>query len=104
MKPLMSKPPTPYCCTIGKRITTNAAVGPVMFTLDPPVIALMPPAMIAVYRPCCGGRPLAMASAIDNGSAIMPTIRPAITFPRIDGILKSCLIVSRRADNKGLFS
>ena len=37
---------------------------------------------MAVYRPCWGGTPDAMASAIDSGSATSPTTRPAITSAR----------------------
>jgi len=38
---------------------------------------MRPPATIAVYRPCVGGTPEAMASAIERGRATTPTTAPA---------------------------
>ena len=73
----MRSPPTPNRCTTGTSTTTNAAVGPDTWTREPPSAAITAPATIAVYRPCCGGTPLAMASAIERGSATMPTTTPA---------------------------
>ena len=47
-KPAHRRPPIPYCWTIGSNMTTNAAVGPEMFTLEPPVRAITIPATTAV--------------------------------------------------------
>ena len=63
--------------TTGARMTTKAAVGPVTWKREPPRSGTTSPAMIAVYSPCCGGTPTAMASAIDRGNATTPTTRPA---------------------------
>ena len=68
--------------TIGARITTKAAVGPVTWNREPPRSGTKSPATMAVYRPCCGGTPTAMASAIDKGSATTPTTSPASTSAR----------------------
>ena len=59
-------------------MTTNAAVGPEILKRDPPVNAIIIPAIIAVYKPCCGGTPLAIANAMESGIAIIPTVKPAI--------------------------
>src|SRR6266498_4844795 len=59
-------------------MTTNAPVGPPMQTLVPPSEEMRKPAMTAVKIPACGGAPDAMAKAIANGSATMPTVRPAM--------------------------
>ena len=74
----ISSPDNPYCNDTGYKITTNAAVGPETLNLEPPVNAMIKPPIIAVYRPCCGGTPLAIASAIASGIAIIPTVMPAI--------------------------
>ena len=50
--PATRSPARPNWRTIGIRITTNAAVGPVTWTRVPPSSAHRTPAMIAVYRPC----------------------------------------------------
>src|SRR5882672_9090829 len=63
-------------------MTTNAAVGPVTWTRDPPSNAATAPPTMAVYRPCWGGTPTAIASAIDSGSATIPTTSPASTSCR----------------------
>ncbi len=71
------KPPSPCVWLIGPSSTTNAAVGPETLTREPPATAMIAPATMDVYRPCCGGTPEAIASAIASGSATMPTTAPA---------------------------
>ena len=63
-------------------MTTKAAVGPETFTVEPPERAMTMPAMIAVYKPCCGATPTAMANAMDRGRAMTPTVRPARMLAR----------------------
>ena len=63
-------------------MTTKAAVGPDTWVREPPSSATTAPAMMAVYRPCCGGTPTAMASAMASGSATTPTTRPAMRSAR----------------------
>ena len=46
--PATSSPLSPYFETIGTRMTTNAAVGPVTWNCVPPSSAQITPAMIAV--------------------------------------------------------
>src|SRR5436190_19648147 len=58
-------------------MTTNAPVGPPIWTREPPNAEMMKPATIAVYSPRSGVTPLAMANAMASGSATMPTITPA---------------------------
>src|SRR3989339_1194374 len=72
------KPEIPYWVTIPYTITINAPVGPPMRNLDPPKSEVRTPATIAVIRPCCGVTPEAIPNAIARGSAIIPTITPAI--------------------------
>ena len=52
MKPAMSvamtSPSTPCCCTIPDTITTNAPVGPPIWTREPPSSEMRKPATIAV--------------------------------------------------------
>ena len=60
----------------GSNITTNAAVGPEIQKLEPPVRAMIKPATIAVYSPYWGGTPLAIARAMASGTATMPTVTP----------------------------
>ena len=45
---LLRNPARPWRCTIGASTTTNAAVGPVTWNLDPPAIAATAPATMAV--------------------------------------------------------
>ncbi len=70
------KPDKPYFWVIGKRITTKAAVGPVILNREPPNNAAKKPATITVYNPCCGGTPTAIANAIPKGIATIPTVIP----------------------------
>ena len=44
-----------------------------------PKVAITKPATMAVYKPCSGETPDAIASAIESGKAIIATITPAIT-------------------------
>ena len=48
MRPAVRSPEMPWRVTIGARITTNAAVGPVTWNFEPPASAATVPAMIAV--------------------------------------------------------
>ena len=57
--------------------TTKAPVGPPTCTRLPPSAEITSPAMIAVTSPLSGEAPLAMASAIDKGSATIATVSPA---------------------------
>ena len=77
-----SRPPRPYCWTMGSRITTKAAVGPETLKREPPLRAISGAATSTVYRPCCGGAPTAMARAMASGMAMMPTVSPARMSPR----------------------
>ena len=56
---------------------TNAPVGPPIWTREPPMAETIAPPMIAVNRPRSGFTPEAMAKAIESGSAIVATLRPA---------------------------
>src|SRR5688572_17367771 len=58
-------------------MTTNAPVGPAIWTRDPPSTATISPATTAVQRPRSGVTPLAIANAMASGSATMPTTTPA---------------------------
>ena len=70
-------PPGPKCAETGASSTTKAAVGPETFMREPPSSGISAPATIEVYRPYCGGTPLAIASAMASVSATMPTTMPA---------------------------
>jgi hypothetical protein len=48
MRPAVSSPDNPCRATIGAKMTTNAAVGPVTWNLQPPVRATVAPAKMAV--------------------------------------------------------
>ena len=71
------RPDMPYVATIPATMVANAAVGPEMFTRLPPMAAMINPATMAVYRPCSGPTPDAIASAMDSGSAMIATMMPA---------------------------
>ena len=58
----------------------NAPVGPEICTRVPPSSEVASPATMAVYRPCAGVAPEAMANAIASGIATMPTTMPATTL------------------------
>jgi hypothetical protein len=55
----------------------NAPVGPAICTRVPPNRDVSIAATIAVYNPCSGRAPDAIANAIASGSATMPTTIPA---------------------------
>jgi len=78
------RPPRPKRAEMGTRIATKAAVGPETCTRDPPSSPISAPPTIAVYSPCCGGTPEAMASAMERGRATMPTTIPAMASRRSD--------------------
>ncbi len=58
----------------------KAPVGPAIWARVPPQADTSAPATMAVYRPCSGRAPEAMAKAMASGSATTPTITPAITL------------------------
>src|SRR5256885_19052 len=58
---------------------TNAPVGPATSTRLPPNSDTRNPATMAVYSPRSGGTWDAMANASASGTAITPTVSPAIT-------------------------
>ncbi len=60
------------------RIGTNAPVGPPIWTRVPPSAEIRNPAMMAVQIPCTGVTPEAMAKPIASGSAMTPTVMPAV--------------------------
>ena len=70
-------PEKPYAPRMPETITINAPVGPPIWTFEPPKTEIINPAIIAVYKPCAGETPLAMAKAIARGRAKMPTLMPA---------------------------
>ena len=70
-------------------IVTKAAVGPPIWTLLPPKKDITNPANIAVISPFSGDTPEAIASAIDNGNAIIATI-----IPDIISLVICCLVIS----------
>ncbi|MNG36234.1 hypothetical protein D3C84_1231960 [compost metagenome] len=64
--------------TIAKRMGINAPVGPPIWNLEPPNNEMRMPATKVVYNPYSGFTPEAIANAIPNGMATIPTIRPEI--------------------------
>ena len=70
-------PSTPYFATIPYTMTTNAPVGPPIWTRLPPSAEMRNPATTAVTRPFSGATPEAMAKASASGMATMPTTTPA---------------------------
>ena len=80
--PEISRPARPYLAWMGARMTMKAAVGPLTCVREPPSSATTKPATMAVYRPCWGAAPTAMASAMDSGRATTPTTTPASTSAR----------------------
>ena len=67
----------PYCAVMPASTAMKAPVGPEICTRVPPNIDVTRPATMAVYRPCAGVAPEAMAKAIASGMATMPTTTPA---------------------------
>ena len=80
----ITRPSSPSLATIPATIVAKAAVGPAICTLLPPSAEITNPATIAVKIPASGPTPDASASAMDNGSAIIATMIPAVTS------LKNC--------------
>ncbi len=74
--------PTPCSSTIGASTTTIAPVGPDTCTCDPPKMAAMSPATIAVMRPASAPTPELTPNAKASGSATIPTVIPASTSLR----------------------
>ena len=68
----------PCFITIGASNGTNAPAGPPICTREPPSNETKSPPMMAVKIPISGFKPDAIASAIESGSATMPTVKPAI--------------------------
>ncbi len=60
----------------------NAAVGPPIWTREPPSAEIRKPATIAVWSPLSGVVPEAIAIAMASGSATTATVRPATTSAR----------------------
>jgi hypothetical protein len=73
----IASPSYPCCWTMPYTITTNAPVGPPICTRDPPSAEMRKPATMAVQRPRSGATPLAIANAMANGNATIPTTTPA---------------------------
>ena len=84
MTPAMSvaacRPAMPYCAVMPASTAMKAPVGPEICTRVPPSTEVARPATMAVYRPCAGFAPEAIAKAIASGSATMPTTTPATTL------------------------
>ena len=59
-----------------------APVGPETCTFEPPKIAAMSPATIAVMRPASALSPELTPKPSASGSATMPTVTPATRSPR----------------------
>jgi hypothetical protein len=74
------RPSMPCFAVTPARIAMKAPVGPAICTRLPPSAETRKPATIAVYRPCSGFAPEAMAKAMASGSATTPTITPATTL------------------------
>ena len=60
-------------------MTMKAPAGPPICTRLPPSKEMSPPAIMAVKMPAWGLSPLAIAKAMANGSATIPTVNPAKT-------------------------
>src|SRR3546814_4951963 len=65
-----------------KITTTKAPVGPPTWVREPPKADMRKPAITAVTSPLSGDAPLAIASAMDKGSATTATVRPASASAR----------------------
>src|SRR5262245_46916882 len=70
-------PSTPCVWTIPSSTTTNAPVGPAIWTWLPPKRETTRPATTPVTRPRAGSSPDAIANAIASGIATIPTTSPA---------------------------
>jgi hypothetical protein len=80
MKVAACNPAMPYCAVMPASTATKAPVGPEICTLEPPNNEVATPATMAVYRPCAGVAPEAMAKAMAKGMATMPTTSPAMVL------------------------
>ena len=89
----------PSVATMPATMVANAAVGPEICTREPPRNAIRKPATIAVYKPCSGPTPDAIASAIESGNATMATTMPD-TMSRgscsLSSSLLECLMMLNR--------
>ena len=83
IKVAICKPAMPCCAVMIDSTAMNAPVGPDICTRVPPKIAVKRPATMAVYRPCSGRAPDAMAKAMPSGKATTPTTIPASKLLRI---------------------
>ncbi len=92
------RPAMPYCAVMPASTAMKAPVGPETCTRVPPRTEVARPATMAVYSPCSGFAPEAIAKAIASGSATMPTTTPATTFRQISSRRNSpALRASRNA-------
>jgi hypothetical protein len=57
----MNRPSTPYLAMMPDTTTTNAPVGPPIWTYEPPIAEMMKPVTTAQYMPACGNMPEEMA-------------------------------------------
>jgi len=91
-------PAIPCCAVMIASTATNAPVGPEICTSVPPKREVISAATMAVYSPCSGRAPLAIANAIASGSATTPTTMPARTLLRIwASVHKPSAFARRRA-------
>ena len=94
-----TRPSMPSVATMPATMVANAAVGPEICTREPPRNAIRKPATMAVYKPCSGPTPEAIASAIESGSATMATTMPD-TMSRgscsLSSSLLECLMMLNR--------
>ena len=70
------KPAMPYFAVTPDRMAMKAPVGPATCTRVPPNSETARPPRMAVYSPCSGRAPDAIAKAIASGSATTPTMSP----------------------------
>lgn len=89
MKVAICNPAMPCCAVISASTAMKAPVGPEICNREPPKSEVQSPATMAVYTPCSGRAPEAMAKAIASGNATTPTISPARTFRPMLGRLSS---------------
>ena len=77
------KPAMPCCAVMIASTAMKAPVGPEICTRVPPNMEVSSAATIAVYIPCSGRAPDAMANAMASGSTTIPITKPASTLLRI---------------------
>src|ERR1700722_15958009 len=80
MRVAICRPAMPCCAVMMESTATNAPVGPEIWARVPPNIDVRSAATMAVYNPCSGRAPEAMANAMASGKATMPTTKPATTL------------------------